>query len=530
MLDALKFTLTSTDPDSGAVQSLTTSHVPDGWDDVSITWERSLKYWGMTRAVSMPLKWTKDGALFLRDHFYNAGAGSEVNVTIQKLNKKTLTYSTVFSGKIDFSTFKDSDNYVEATIIDGGLSEIIKDNSATEYQIDYTVAFGNLIISPIDKSLISCISPYWVLWLLVDKMTGGKILSKEMAIASSILEEGGKWGEKLMLTTGKAWRCPSNLGDQSLPGDGITTFKTTFDDFFQSLNAITPIGIGVEWRDGKETLVLEDFDYFFGQSEIADLGEVTDLSVGFIKEMVIDKIEVKYPEKDYDTASQSTYEPNTYTNFRCKEHKCGSSTALSLESKYRADFAGIYVIVNERIADENDGWDEDIFWCEVERIGSSGSFNMTPGAVFLDPIFPGQKYYNCLLTPHRNLKRNMKLLCDYFYELGSKHLIYTAGGYNNKLIYSTTQSDGGISLQEAGDVYIDYPVTFKPLEISFSAPYDAQFAGLVNTLHDHYVKFWHNGSELWGYFKKMEVKLYGRGSTKFTLICHLMTPMERLIR
>jgi len=49
-------------------------------------------------------------------------------------------------------------------------------------------------------------------------------------------------------------------------GENVNQFKpltTSFKDAFQSLDAITPMGMGIETINNKETIVIEPLDYFF---------------------------------------------------------------------------------------------------------------------------------------------------------------------------------------------------------------------------------------------------------------------------
>lgn len=131
-MDELRFILTFINTSA----TVTLIHAPDGWDEQLVRWERSLKYWGMFRSFSIPLKFVKDGALALRTEFYTYGLKSQVNISIERQNKLTFAYEVAYSGMIDFGTWKDLDTYVEVTIIDGGLVKYLKDNEGTEYQIE----------------------------------------------------------------------------------------------------------------------------------------------------------------------------------------------------------------------------------------------------------------------------------------------------------------------------------------------------------------------------------------------------------
>lgn len=554
MLDELRFTLIRKDGD-GIPYEIPVTVPPDGSGDCSLILERSMKYWGIARSFSLPLKWTKGAAETIREAMYGrpfmafTGSMAYCGVRLEKLNKLKLEYETLYEGELDFKTFKDTDFYVDESMIEGGLWQLIKDNSGNDYDIPY-YAFGStvgvnrdaVVYSPIDRKKIAAMRPFTLLKWLVDKMTNGKVADGTYDVKSSILEPGSYWGSILLNTTGKAWRFPATTDDGadiSYEEDSPTIITTSFDDFFQSLAAITPVGIGVEVIKGRQTVVLESFDYFFKKESVFfDIGDVKELQITWPSDMRVGKINVSYPEKEFDDNTYTKNEMNTSSKWQVVSFVAGTTEA-SLESKYRADFAGIAVIVNERIADDNDGWDEDIWWLEVRPIGQTGViFEMSPGIVSVknnDGTWPDpQNWYNTFLSPARNLIRNQAIYDNMCYRVGSLGWRFRTGGGNNYRLKSASVNDpiipGDDYIYEFDDKKIDQGETFYPFEISFSVPYDARFITLANTFYEHTMQFEYKGNTYYAFFKKVELTLTGRGSAKFTLICNSKSDLENLIR
>ena len=144
---------------------ITLQHAPDGWDDALIQTERSMTYYGMFRSFSIPLKFVKDGAKILRQAFYYFNGEIEqassyeakVTILINKLNKISLVYEQLFTGEFDFSTFKDTLDYVEINIIDGGLTSIIKAKASQIVELplptDQVINYDGIVLDSEDVIL-----------------------------------------------------------------------------------------------------------------------------------------------------------------------------------------------------------------------------------------------------------------------------------------------------------------------------------------------------------------------------------------
>lgn len=108
---------------------------PDGWEESFIEWERSERDLGIIRNYSIPLKWTLDGAFFLRNSFYRKGLQAFTSLTIKKLVPASLEYIDFYIGTIDYSTIVDNYVTVEASIMDSSMASRIKAYSGTLFEI-----------------------------------------------------------------------------------------------------------------------------------------------------------------------------------------------------------------------------------------------------------------------------------------------------------------------------------------------------------------------------------------------------------
>jgi hypothetical protein len=115
---------------------------PDGWQEKSIRFQRSLDYLSLFRTFTNPLKFVKTGALILRDRFYKKGTEEKVYLVIHRLAKYFgggWLHKFFYRGEIDLSQFSDEDTHVEVNIMEGGLSKLLKANENTVYEIDVDV-------------------------------------------------------------------------------------------------------------------------------------------------------------------------------------------------------------------------------------------------------------------------------------------------------------------------------------------------------------------------------------------------------
>jgi hypothetical protein len=181
-----RYTLT----DNLQAETLVLTFHPDGWDDAGVKWVRNEKYFGLFRSFSIPLRFVKDGAEFIRRAFYTYGVNADVTILIERCDND-WDYVTFYTGKLDFTQIKDEKVFVEINCIDGGLSALVKTNESKVYEIFYdesTVGFQRFTLDSAYEENLEGLQIYSVFRELIDVLTGGKITSGEYAIQSNLLE------------------------------------------------------------------------------------------------------------------------------------------------------------------------------------------------------------------------------------------------------------------------------------------------------------------------------------------------------
>lgn len=116
---------------------------PDGWLNNKVSFGRSMKYYGLNRTFSVPLKFVGDGAIIIRNVFWKTkGINSDLTLIILKWDDETDIYQMYYKGKLDLAKIDDSvSGSVTANVIEGGIPQKLK-------------AFENLVYEvPLDGSI-----------------------------------------------------------------------------------------------------------------------------------------------------------------------------------------------------------------------------------------------------------------------------------------------------------------------------------------------------------------------------------------
>lgn len=131
---------------NGTVQAVSTPtplpHTPDGWQDKSIKYSRSLHYLSQFRSFTTPLKYVKEAAYMVRDQLYRYGTERKLYQVIHRLDKSFgggWVHRFFYKGELDLSQAEDSDFDITVNIMEGDLIKLFKANETTEYEIDIDV-------------------------------------------------------------------------------------------------------------------------------------------------------------------------------------------------------------------------------------------------------------------------------------------------------------------------------------------------------------------------------------------------------
>ena len=115
------------------------TYSPDGWKDTLVKYARNIKYWGVLRDYTVPMKFVGDGAKILRKQIWEEnGTETTTYLGIAKLDRTGLPYNYYnwYLSEINFSKFVQSKTGFQVEALEGGLTKIFKANENTKYEID----------------------------------------------------------------------------------------------------------------------------------------------------------------------------------------------------------------------------------------------------------------------------------------------------------------------------------------------------------------------------------------------------------
>ncbi len=130
-------------------------NTPEGWQNLIINWERELAKYGITRSTSTPLAFLLDAAKILRFTNYTQSYERKLFLLIQQLATEVdavyykQKYRYFYKGELDLSTMKDDDIKFTCTLMEGGLSKLLKANENTVYPIEFDSTAVNVEMSGI---------------------------------------------------------------------------------------------------------------------------------------------------------------------------------------------------------------------------------------------------------------------------------------------------------------------------------------------------------------------------------------------
>lgn len=511
MIDRLKYKLI----DNDNLSELTLTHSPSGWKDSNIIWQRSDAYHGLFRSLTMPMRFLKEGASFLRNAFYQGGAFCNVDCIITSLDGLTLAYSGLYYGKVNFSQCKDSNYYFEANIIEGGLSADFSNNNDKEYEIyfnEVTAGHQLFAINDMESMDYEALTAYGLFYQLMDKITGGKISDETYGIKSDFLTDLN-WD--LCIVNGRLLR------------GVLAPIKTTLSDFFASIDAIYCIGIGVEIIDGKETIVLEERGYFYDNTLTTASLSTAELTVSIEKEKLVNEVVCGYDVDQVDDVSNSYYEPNTYLKFAAPGQQ---KKSYDIQSKYRADWAGIQEILGTSVVYTESLSNDYVNWLLHIKYTPNDTYCIGTG--FVENEISGIAWKNILLSPRRCLNNHAKYLRSVFYPsgfLGGGFLTFTAGGINE--VNNLTSLDGIIVVDEAAN----YDASgsdrmFKNFVIECDVVTTTNIAKQLQLNGKGRIQITYRSNTYYGFVLSAETPPTDKAVVKLKLLCSPDTDLSNLIR
>jgi hypothetical protein len=113
------------------------SFSPKNVAGTSIEFSTNQKYFSLTRGISYPFEFIKDGAFILRS-IYTVGKGIEENAYVTIIQWNGSIYELLFKGRVDFNTKTDNPrtNTFKVSLVDDSAWGVLSKNDTVQYRVD----------------------------------------------------------------------------------------------------------------------------------------------------------------------------------------------------------------------------------------------------------------------------------------------------------------------------------------------------------------------------------------------------------
>lgn len=232
--------------------------------------------------------------------------------------------------------------------------------------------------------------------------------------------------------------------------DRYKPIEISHKELLSSIDSIFNTGAGFEFINGKETLVVEDFNYFYRDFVSLKLPNVSNVTRKPDTDLYYSSLVFGYKKGGQYNESIGLEEYNTKSTYLTPSPI--NDKIYDKESDFRADAIGLEFAKRKPknlFGSEDTTYDNDVFVLACERRG----FSYAPRAWQTDYTEQPQgvdnidSSYNFILSPLQNLKRHANNFRSSLFFDRLKNLVYSSGNSANKI--TTTLGN------EREDVVID---------------------------------------------------------------------------
>lgn len=345
--------------------------------------------------------------------------------------------------------------------------------------------------------------PKYLLAQLLKKMNGGF----DVPLTSSLLDA---W-KQLTITSGDAIR--------QIDGAKV---KTSFNDFFKSISAVTCAGHAVE----NSVVTMEQRQSYFRMVKTLSMLDSKDVSTETAEDLLFNTIKVGYPDQTYDEVNGKE-EINSQQNYVIDS--TGVVRELDLMSIYRADAYGIeFLRINlEGKSTTDSDSDNDVFFVYVNSVAElDGTFKpFTYGTI--TGVTAGNTLYNWYISPKRNLKRWGAYIRSVYYGNDGYQIRFTQGLKNT----AVTTTVAGETVSEGANLYMSElgAPYFVPIYANLTTRLPFDLWKYFNSGVYGYGEFMYKGVVLRGFFMESEIDLAMNSEREFKMLLCVGNPLNLLV-
>lgn len=326
-----------------------------------------------------------------------------------------------------------------------------------------------------------------------------------------------------------------------LVGQDGNVIKTSFKEFYKFIHCVYSAS---QYIDGSDKVRMEPIEHGFANTQIADIGEVSQLKVLSLKEVLFNKVNAGYQTQDME-------EVNGKYIFNAEQQWSNSmkrtKDVLDMVAPYITD---PYVIELTRIKQRGRDTTDDrtdnkvfAFHINVKDVINTENYRTVglwrePTEVSLEPI-PGDPptYYpaeysgvlddtifNFELSPRHNLLRNARYLASAMWNT-DKVLIMESAKKNKELAMDSVLRD---FVEKDPVNLIATPPLFIPVNIGFNALVDDNIFTVMRNNPRGYIKFSFLGEVFYGFIQEINIQPKIDSADSWMLLCAPQTDLKRL--
>lgn len=223
-------------------------------------------------------------------------------------------------------------------------------------------------------------------------------------------------------------------------------------DFFDSLNSIDNIGLGIEYNEVNQPYIrIEKKEHFFSGEVAATIYNVKDLNKEVANELRFNQSEVGYAKSEYEEVNGLDEYNNKFSHTTCIRT---TKNKLDLVSKIRADGHGIeFARRTSYLTDPTTDtkYDNDNFIIVVKWDGSKYVSVKDENYDFVENIFSPETAYNLDLSPGRMLRNSGDIL-----RAGLEKNL------DNEIVFNYAEQKPDMRSQKTGESVIDENENIDP--------------------------------------------------------------------
>ena len=314
----------------------------------------------------------------------------------------------------------------------------------------------------------------------------------------------------------------------------IGLITTSLSDFFDSINAHTAIGMGVELDEvGDEVLRLEKREYFFNENVVAVLTDASNIKIEQENDLIYNSIKVGFGDQNYKDETTSDKEVCQWSVFGFKFTNYLPKNQLSMISKYRADGQGIIELLatddaSKSFSDMSSG---DIFLCQLwsDEENYPGKKFLLKGFVNDCETGIAAVSYGVEFSPRRTLANNVTWISDLFPGFSNKTLSFLSGFKSMYKLESKTLAETNY-LRENKSINLVDPSHILPISLTADVPYDVDLIETINAYPCTLIGIEYKGVTIYGYISKLDLSLAFKGSNGIKLLLSANNDLTTLIR